>query len=176
MHDHTQRIGERDPVHSVNEHPEIPIADSARVHAADESEVSSDHQPLNVVAVSSIEHLTNARFHTCHVSLGGPVKVGQFALLFKPVSIGVLGSFKPIDAAHEFAPTNDLPHKRLDRLQRSIAGFVRLNSALATLAWIEQLHVERTGEYGVVERRLASPHRIFVCAEICEAILDEVIE
>ena len=144
MHDHTQRIGERDPVHSINEHPEIPIADSARVHAADESEVSSDHQPLNVVAVSSVEHLTNARFHTCHVSLGGPVKVGQFALLFKSVSIGVLGPFKPIDAAHEFAPTNDLPHKRLDRLQRSIAGLVRLNSALATLAWIEQLHVERT--------------------------------
>ena len=112
MHDHAKRIGKRDPIHAVNEHSEIPIAHSTRMNSADEREVASHHQPLDVVAVSSLNHLTNTCFHTSHVSISSPIEVRQLALLIKSVAIRVLRSLKPVNAADELAPTNDLSYER----------------------------------------------------------------
>lgn len=113
MHDHAKRIGKRDPIHAVNKHSEIPIAHSTRVNPADKREVASHHQPLDVVAVPGLNHLTNTCFHASHVSVSGPIEVRQLALLIKSIAIRVLRALKPVNTADELAPTNDLPYERL---------------------------------------------------------------
>ena len=114
------------------------------MNTADQREVASDHEPLNVVTVSSVKHFTNARLHARHVGVAAPIKVWQLAALIKPISICICRALKPIHAAHELAPTNQLTNERLHRLQWRLARVVCGDGLLATLLGIDQLQVQRT--------------------------------
>ena len=53
-----------------------------------------------------------------HGRLARPVEGGQLARRLQRVRLGIGGHLQPVDAAHVFAPAQDLPHEPLDGVKR----------------------------------------------------------
>jgi len=101
------------------------------------------HQALDVVRIAMAQGLREGIAQAGHVGFAGPVKTGQGSLRGQRIVVGVFRHLGPVDAAHEFAPAQDLPNKALDRRQGRIPCPVSVLSRLHDLPGAQQLEVHR---------------------------------
>ena len=66
-----------------------------------------------MVGIGLVPGLLHRPRDAAHVGVGGPVEAGQLALVVQSVAAGVAGSFAEVDAAHVFAPADDLTNDTL---------------------------------------------------------------
>ena len=65
-----------------------------------------------------LDRVTDCALHANHVGLGRPVHLRQRACGRKMIALRIVRHLGPVDAAHIFAPPEDLPDETLDRIER----------------------------------------------------------
>jgi hypothetical protein len=110
--------------------------------------------------------------HAAHVGLAGPVEGGERALRFEIIRFRIGRHAQPVEAAHIFAPADDLADEALDGVQ----GRIRRHRRIADLARLKQTAIEIRRNHGMIEKILRHLHGVLVIAEILQAILDEMRE
>jgi hypothetical protein len=129
-----------------------------------------------VVRVAVRQRLRDGVAQAGHVGVAGPVPGRQRRLGVQRVALQVAGHLRPVDAAHVFAPAQDLADEAFHRRQRRMAAAVRGFGRGHHLARVQQLEVERRAQLRVPEPDLAGPHRVLELAEQRQAPLDEVVQ
>jgi len=81
-----------------------------------QSEVSGDHQTLDVMGIGVLQRLADGGSQAIHTRLAGPVKIGKSALMVEIIRCCQIGHQGPADPPHVFAPTQYLPHKAFNLL------------------------------------------------------------
>jgi hypothetical protein len=147
-----------------------------RADAGQHGEVAGHHQPLDMMGIGQPLRLPDGSRQAGHVRLAGPVEFGQRPFSPKEVLLRILRHLQPVDAAHIFAPADDLAHETFDRIERRITRLIRRDGCIHALHGTQQLEVECRGEERVIEERLTIPHRILVAPEVRQTMLHEVAE
>ena len=73
-----------------------------------------------------------------HVGFAGPIKFRQRPFRAKRIVLHILRTSMPINAAHIFAPTNDLTNEAFGRVDRHFAGLILRFDRTAELQRIKQ--------------------------------------
>ena len=82
----------------------------------------------------------------------------------------------PVDAAHVFPPSQDLPDKAFNPRKRRMTLGIGVFGCCDNFARVEQLQIQGTGNMGVKKPRLSLPHGVLVQAEMRQPVPDEIIQ
>ena len=82
----------------------------------------------------------------------------------------------PVEAAHVFAPAENLADEAFDAGERGLAGFPGRFGAGADFLRLQQLEVECSSDVAVPQPGLLLPHRILVLAKAGQPLFDEIIQ
>ena len=148
----------------------------ARVHAQQQRVQAGDHQALDVVRIAVLERLPDGVRQAAHRRAARPVEAGQRLVRLQRVEAQVAGHAQPVDAAHVFAPAQDLADVAFGRGQRDLARPPRRLDAGNHFPRIQQLQVQRRGDQRVVQPGLPGPHRVLPASEVAQAVGHEVVE
>jgi hypothetical protein len=115
------------------------------VQAGEQGEIAGDHQALDVVGVAVFQRLADGGGQAGGMGAAGPEPGGQWRGVAVLVGLGQRRHLPPIDAAHEFAPAENLPDEAFGGSERHAAGFVGGDGGGDYRARVEQLEVQRGG-------------------------------
>ena len=135
-----------------------------------------DHQALDVVRVAVAQGLADGVAQAGHLDVAGPVKRGQISGGAQRVALLIFRHLRPVNAAHVFAPAQNLADKAFDRRQRRGACAVGGLGGGHHFARAQQLEVHGAGQVRVVEPHVAFPHRVLVFAKKWQALLDKGVQ
>ena len=173
---HAQRVGQFDPLVGVGVDRQIPLVHLPGIDARQHGEVAGHHQALNVVGVGLFLGLGDGGPEAGHVGLGGPVEVRQRPVGPEEILFHVARHLQPVDAAHVFAPADDLADEAFGCVQGRPAGVVLVRNPPADRQRVEKTGVDVEGENGMIEEAFSFQHCILVVAEEGEGMLDEVLQ
>ena len=171
---HADDVGQLDPLHRIDVDRQIPLVHPTRLHPEHQGVEPRDHQPLDVVGVAELKRLPDRVAQAGHLGVTRPEKRRQRAGRAEGVDRRVVRHAQPVDAAHEFPPTQDLADKPLRARQRRPAGAVGRLRRRHDLARIEQLEIQRGRQTRVVEPGLALPHGVLMAAKIRQPPVDKI--
>ena len=116
------RVRRFDPFIGVGVDRQIPVVDLVGIDAREQREIAGHHQPLDMMGVGLVERGRD-RLAACRpcrsrrssrtTAAGGRAE---------GVAPRVVRAPQPVDAAHVFAPAEDLPDEALDGVERRAAG------------------------------------------------------
>ena len=174
---HTDDVRHHHPLGGIDELFAHPIEELLRVHARDKCEVGQHHEPWDVMNPSArfdIGHDCANAVHFCLVRISEERQQRPAGL--ELIECAVFLSKEPIHSVDVFPPANNLPNKRLDRLNRSLPCAVGGNHGVDGFTRIEQSVVEVGAEERVVERPVVARHGVFERTKALEVVGDEVVE
>ena len=147
-----------------------------RINPGDHGKCAGHHQALDMVGISLAPGLVDRGGEAGHVGLAGPVEFGQGACRLQGVAADIVRSFAPIDAAHIFAPADDLADEAFGRVQRRPAGAPGRFDTMTDGKRVEQADIDVGRQQRVIEEGFAGQHGVLVVAEIGEGGVDEMIQ
>ena len=127
-----------------------------------------------MVAVAVFQQLADHAVHGRDAGGGVVERAGQGTVEIPEIAVADIRSTVPIDAVHELAPADDLADEALQRVQGNAPG--PGHHAVDDVLRIQQADVERRGDGGVIDRGVFGGDRVFVEAEVFEALVDEPVQ
>jgi hypothetical protein len=121
---HAERVGRFHPFIGVGIDRKIPFMQLLRAHSGEKREGTGEHQALNVMGIGFFDGLADRRFQAGQLRVAGPVKTGQGALGAQRIGLDVAGHALPVNAAHIFAPADDLTDEAFGGVERHTPGFI----------------------------------------------------
>ena len=120
---HAHGVGHLHPFKGVDVHAQVPAVHGGGVESRQQREVADDHEALDVVGIGTARAIAppHAAGSACG-SCTGPEPLRQRRGVAQGVALVVAGHVGPVDAAHVFAPAQDLADEALHRRQRRGAG------------------------------------------------------
>jgi hypothetical protein len=82
----------------------------------------------------------------------------------------------PVNAAHEFTPTDDLPDETFRAVQRHAASAPFFLDRPAHFQRIEQPQIEVDRDHGVAQKSVAAQHGILIPAKIAQSVAQEMVK
>ena len=113
---HGPGVRQLHPLNGIDVDPQIPVIHRIGMDTGQQSEVSGDHQTLDVMGIGVLQRLADGGSQAIHTCLAGPVKIGKSGLMVEIIHCCQIGHQGPVDAPHVFAPAQDLTHKTLNLL------------------------------------------------------------
>jgi hypothetical protein len=127
---------------------------SAGLYAQQQGKEARHHEPLNVVRIAELERLVDDLAQAIQVRLPGPKECRQRLGRLELVHFEVAGHEAPVDAAHAFAPAEDLPDETFHRRQRGAAFTIGPLGGGDGVTRVEQLQIHRGREARVIKSAL----------------------
>eukprot|EP01038_Epipyxis_sp_PR26KG_P017919 gene17919-25066_t len=141
MQGHACCIGQFYPFDGIDVNCQIPVADLLRRELGQQRKIPHHHQALNVMRVTMAQGLTETVAQAGHVGLAVPEPVRQFTCVAVMVRLFQARHVFPVNAADEFAPSQNLPDKSFRTFKRHIAVAVRFFSLCDHFTRVQQMQV-----------------------------------
>ncbi len=130
---HPDDVGCLDPFIGIDIDGQIPFMDLRRIDPRQQGEVARHHQPLDMMRIGVIAGLSHRLRHAVHPRGRTPIDRRQVAVMPQHVARGIVRPFQEIDAAHVFAPADDLADESFRRIQADLARGMGVGGGLAHL-------------------------------------------
>ena len=102
-----------------------------RVDARQQDEIAGNHQPLDMMGVGICDCLIDGLRQAMHVCFARPIKFRQRPFSGKGIASHIFRTSVPINAAHIFAPTNDLTNEAFGSVDRHFSRLILLFDSTA---------------------------------------------
>ena len=120
------------------------------------------------------QRLADGVSQASHVGVPAPKKSRQICMGLHGIAFYVVGHLRPVNAAHVFAPTENLTHKAFHRFNRCMTSVESVFSRCHHFSGVEQFEVERARQMRVVQPNFAFPHGVLVLTELRQPVLNEI--
>ena len=129
-----------------------------------------------MVGIGKPARLVDRLLHAVHAGIAAPEEIRQRAMRLKIVHRGIVRHLQPVDAAHKFAPAQNLANEALDRVQRRMAGVPGGFGGAHRLAGKQQPGIQIKADMAVIHPRLVRDHRVLIGAEQRQPLGDECVK
>lgn len=138
---HPERVRQRHPVDCIQIHGHMPFMKLARMNAEQERIQPDHHQPLNMVGIAVIQDAHHRLPDTIHLGLPMPIERGYVQVMTERVQPTIFRHMKPVDASHEFPPSQNLTDIALDALNRRAMVFISGHGRVDTISRAQQFQI-----------------------------------
>ncbi len=128
------------------------------------------------MGVGVVDELIHRLVHAVHLRFRVPQKSGRRPSGIQRVHGFVFRHLHPVDPAHVFAPSEDLPDESLHRVEWRLFVLISADRRVDGVAGIQQMQIERRGQSRVIEIGLAGDHGVLIGAEALQTMLHEVAQ
>ena len=111
-----------------------------------------------------------------HFRLARPVEIGQLPVSRQRIRLGIIRHFQPVNPAHIFPPSEDLPDEPFNRVERCQIRAIGKLRPLADFPRSQQSAIEIGRQERVKQKRLTLLHRILHIPEGGQTRRDKMIE
>ena len=143
------------------------------IKARQQGKIAGDHQPLNVMGIGIFDGFADHRGKAGHAGFARPEKRGQRTLGLQKIPCLVSRHQKPVDAAHIFAPADDLTDKPFDGIERCAPYKVSALRRAAERQRIEKADIDIEGQERMVEEGIVLQHGVLRLAKARQEFGDE---
>ena len=91
------------------------------IDTCEQGKIAGDHQPLDMVGIGLIARLFDTGLDAGHFGIRGPVEIRKRPGGVQCIAVDIIRPLAPIDAAHIFAPADDLTDKAFRRVEGGAA-------------------------------------------------------
>ena len=115
------------------------------MHAVELGEQAQHHEALDVVGVALLDDVAHGVRNAGHIRFAVPQQRRYGLVVVQGVAVGVARHMRPVDAAHELPPAQDLAHEALDAVQRRLPLVIGRDRGIHRFPRIEEMEIESGG-------------------------------